>query len=74
MIANIRFMVLKNIKKGQIVGIHPNLGGAEPAEPSDKPIGVARRDLYAGETIEVSQYHNTKDILAKADSVNYRPE
>lgn len=47
------YMAMENIKTGETVGVNPYLGGLLRSSPGkDIPIGVALRDIYAGETVE----------------------
>jgi hypothetical protein len=48
-----RYKITAAVKTGMIL-LHP-----------DWPLGVAARDIEAGETLEYSSHKNTKDVILK---------
>lgn len=64
----IQLMALKNIKAGEYIGIHLNLGGLRPAViGTDQVIGAARRDIYAGEIVSIEPGKNSEDVLNSSE-------
>lgn len=64
----IQIMALQNIKAGDLIGIHLNLGGLRPAViGTDQVIGTARRDIYAGEIVSIEPGKNSEDVLNSSE-------
>lgn len=64
----LEYMVLQKIRKGDRVGVNPNLGGVVPARLSDIPIGYAARDIEPGEIIKVVLNGNTDDVITTGEA------